>query len=172
MRGGFKRSLGAPPGLTRFFRRTTLARRLGGSVMIGDFVTLDERFGALVPERGSIQMLHNQGTFTEGPVWFGDLQMLFWSDIMSNRMLRWTPDGQGGVFRGDSRHANGNTRDREGRLVTCEHSRRRVTRTEADGRITVIADAHQGRKLNSPNDVVGKDRPLDLVHRPRVRLTA
>ena len=59
-----------------------------------------------------------QGVFTEGPVWFADLQCLLWSDIPTNRMMRWTPDGQVGVFRDDSRHANGNTRDREGRLVT------------------------------------------------------
>jgi gluconolactonase len=124
--------------------------------VIGDLVALDERFRVLVPELASIRMLHDQGTFTEGPVWFADLQLLLWSDIPNNRLLRWTPDGQGGVFRENSRHANGNTRDCEGRLVTCEHSGRRVTRTEADGRITVIADAYAGRKLNSPNDVVVK----------------
>src|SRR5687768_15231487 len=118
-------------GLTPSFRRTTLARKLGGMVMIGNFVALDERFKALVPERGSLQMLY-QGTFTEGPVWFVDLKMLLGSDIMSNRMLRWAPGGRGEVFRGDSRHANGNTRDGAGRVVTCEHSGRRVTRTEAD----------------------------------------
>ncbi len=84
---------------------------------------------------------------------------LIWSDIPNNRMLRWVPDGLRGsvsVFRTDSNYSNGNTRDREGRLVTCEHGGRRVTRTEADGTITVIADSYKGKRLNSPNDVVVK----------------
>ena len=74
-------------------------------------------------------------------------------------MLRWVPDGLAGsvsVFRTDSNYSNGNTRDREGRLVTCEHGARRVTRTEHDGSITVIADSYKGKRLNSPNDVVVK----------------
>ena len=71
-------------------------------------------------------------------------------------MLRWVPDGGVSVFRADSNYSNGNTRDREGRLVTCEHGGRRVTRTESDGSITVIADSYKGKRLNSPNDVVVK----------------
>jgi gluconolactonase len=71
-------------------------------------------------------------------------------------MLRWTPDGSVSVFRADSNYSNGNTRDREGRLITCEHGARRVTRTEVDGTITVIADSYKGKRLNSPNDVVVK----------------
>jgi gluconolactonase len=124
--------------------------------MIGDFVAFDPRFRALAPERGHVRTLHNMGSFTEGPVWFGDLQCLIWSDIMANRLMRWTADGATAMFRADSRHANGNTRDRQGRLVTCEHSGRRVTRTEHDGTITVIADRFEGKPLNSPNDVVVK----------------
>ena len=124
--------------------------------MIGDFVAFDPRFRALTPDRGHVRVLHNMGSFTEGPVWFGDLQCFVWSDIMANRLMRWTPDGVTSMFRDGSRHANGNTRDREGRLVTCEHSGRRVTRTEHDGTITVIADSFEGRALNSPNDVVVK----------------
>ena len=84
---------------------------------------------------------------------------LIWSDIPNNRMLRWVPDGLRGsvsVFRTNSNYSNGNTRDREGRLVTCEHGGRRVTRTEHDGSITVIADSYKGKRLNSPNDVVVK----------------
>ena len=89
-------------------------------------------------------------------MWFGDGGFLVWSDIPNNRMLRWVPDLGVTVFRANANYANGNTRDREGRLVTCEHGGRRVTRTEWDGAVTVIADSHDGRKLNSPNDVVVK----------------
>ena len=87
-------------------------------------------------------------------MWFGDLNCLLWSDIPSNRIMRLSPDGQTSVFRADSGYANGNTCDREGRLVTCEHRTRRVTRTEIDGAITVLADSFEGKPLNSPNDVV------------------
>lgn len=99
-------------------------------------------------------MLHEGGTFTEGPVWRADAGCLLWSDIPNDRILQWTPDGRVSVFRNGSGNANGNTLDREGRLVTCEHRGRRVTRTEADGSITVVADRFAGRQLNSPNDVV------------------
>jgi gluconolactonase len=92
----------------------------------------------------------------EGPVWFGDGRFLLWSDIPNDRIMRWDEEtGAVSVFRQPSNHANGNTRDRQGRLVTCEHGRR-VTRTEYDGSITVIADAYEGKPLNSPNDVVCK----------------
>jgi len=93
----------------------------------------------------------------EGPVWFGDGHYLVWSDIPNNRMMRWDEEsGAISVFRKPSNNANGNTRDREGRLVTCEHLTRRVTRTEYDGAITVICDSFDGKRLNSPNDVVVK----------------
>jgi gluconolactonase len=116
----------------------------------------DPRFGALVPAGASVITLFEAGTFCEGPVWFGDLRCLLWSDIPNDRLMRLTPDGHVDVFRSHSNFANGNTRDREGRLVTCEHGMRRVTRTETDGRITVIADSYEGKPLNSPNDVVVK----------------
>jgi gluconolactonase len=88
-------------------------------------------------------------------VWFGDQRAVFWSDIPNNRILRWDEaTGQTSTFRQPSNNANGNTRDRQGRLITCEHDARRVTRTEYDGSITVLADSYQGKKLNSPNDVV------------------
>ena len=91
----------------------------------------------------------------EGPVWFGDGRYLVWSDIPNNRMMRWDEEtGVTSVFRRPSNHANGNTRDRQGRLISCEHSTRRVTRTEYDGSITVLADRFDGKPLNSPNDVV------------------
>ncbi|HTP96434.1 MAG TPA: SMP-30/gluconolactonase/LRE family protein [Burkholderiales bacterium] len=93
----------------------------------------------------------------EGPVWFGDGRYLLWSDIPNNRIMRWDEEtGRVSVFRKPSNNANGNTRDRQGRLLTCEHDTRRITRTEYDGSITVIADRFDGKPLNSPNDIVCK----------------
>ncbi len=116
----------------------------------------DKRFTYLINGTAEIERLYANCRWAEGPVWFGDRNELLWSDIPNSRMLRWTWDGQVSVFRADSNYSNGNTRDREGRLVTCEHGGRRVTRTEADGSITVIADRYNGKRLNSPNDVVVK----------------
>jgi gluconolactonase len=90
-------------------------------------------------------------------VWFGDGRYLLWSDIPNNRIMKWEEEtGTASIFRRPSNFANGNTRDRQGRLVTCEHGGRRVTRTEYDGTISVVADAFEGKPLNSPNDVVVK----------------
>jgi gluconolactonase len=95
--------------------------------------------------------------WSEGPVWVGDGRYLLWSDIPNNRMLKWEEEtGAVSVYRGPSGYANGNTRDRQGRLITCEHGGRRVVRTEYDGSLTVIADHFEGKRLNSPNDVVVK----------------
>ena len=95
--------------------------------------------------------------WAEGPVWFGDGRYLLWSDIPNNRLMKWEEEtGAVSVFRKPANNSNGNTRDRQGRLLTCEHDARRVTRTEYDGSITVIADSFEGKKLNSPNDVVCK----------------
>lgn len=95
--------------------------------------------------------------WAEGPVWFGDGRYLLWSDIPNNRILKWEEEtGAVSVFRAPSGHANGNTRDRQGRLITCEHGGRRVTRTEYDGSLTVLIDRFEGKRLNSPNDVVVK----------------
>jgi gluconolactonase len=95
--------------------------------------------------------------WAEGPVWLGDTRTLVWSDIPNNRMLRWDEEtGAVSVFRKPSDHANGHTRDRQGRIVSCEHGGRRVTRTEYDGTLTVIADSYKGKRLNSPNDIVVK----------------
>jgi gluconolactonase len=105
----------------------------------------------------SVEKLASGCRWSEGPVWFGDGRFLLWSDIPNNRILKWEEEtGAVTVFRRPSNNANGNTRDRQGRLVTCEHDSRRVTRTEYDGTITVLADNYHGRKLNSPNDVVVK----------------
>jgi gluconolactonase len=116
----------------------------------------DRRFTFLTVGTAEIELLYDKCRWAEGPVWFRDGNFLVWSDIPNNRMLRWILGGGVSVFRADSNYSNGNTRDREGRLVTCEHGARRVTRTEYDGSITVIADRHKGRPLNSPNDVVVK----------------
>jgi gluconolactonase len=95
--------------------------------------------------------------WAEGPVWFGDGRYLLWSDIPNSRIMRWDEQtGVTAVFRQPSSMANGNSRDPQGRLVTCEHETRRITRTEYDGSITVLADSYQGKRLNSPNDIVVK----------------
>jgi gluconolactonase len=117
---------------------------------------IDKRFIFLVNGTCEVELLFDKCRWAEGPVWFADGNHLVWSDIPNNRMLRWTWDGHVSVFRADSNYSNGNTRDREGRLLSCEHGARRVSRTEADGSITVIADKHKGKRLNSPNDVVVK----------------
>jgi gluconolactonase len=118
---------------------------------------LDKSFAKLQVPLAGVERLASGTRWGEGPVWFGDARCLLWSDIPNNRILRWDEETGGTtVFRRPTDHANGNTRDRQGRLVTCEHSGRRVTRTEYDGAITVICDNFDGKKLNSPNDVVVK----------------
>lgn len=104
-----------------------------------------------------IERLATGMRWAEGPVWFGDARSLLWSDIPNDRIMRWDEEtGAVSVFRKPSHNANGNARDRQGRLVTCEHDSRRVTRTEYDGSITVVCDRFDGKRLNSPNDVVVK----------------
>ncbi len=114
---------------------------------------LDKRF----PKQGNagIDRIATGFRWAEGPVYFRDGGYLLWSDIPNDRMMRWLEDdGHVSVFRAHSNYSNGNTRDREGRLLTCEHDARRVTRTELDGRITVVMDSFNGKKLNAPNDIV------------------
>jgi gluconolactonase len=120
--------------------------------------TLDPRFDRVKPPfSAAVERLATGFRWAEGPVWFADHRCLLWSDIPNNRIMRWDEEGgSAGVFRKPSNFANGNTRDRQGRLVTCEHGGRRVTRTEYDGTITVILDRFDGKPLNSPNDVVVK----------------
>jgi gluconolactonase len=102
-----------------------------------------------------VQRLWTGGQWLEGPVWFGDGRYLLFSDIPGNRMLRWAEEtGQVTEYRIPADNANGNTRDRTGRLVTCEHLTRRVTRTEHDGSLTVLVDRYDGKRLNAPNDIV------------------
>ncbi len=119
----------------------------------------DERFTALRLLSGTVEQLATGFYWAEGPQWFGDARHLLFSDIPNNRILRWD-DASGAIseFRKPSHHANGLARDRQGRLLACEHGARRVTRTEYDGSITVLADRYpnnpQGKRLNSPNDIV------------------
>ena len=115
---------------------------------------IDPRFRGLVVGSAALEELYRGCRWAEGPVWFNDAQQLIWSDIPNQRMLRWAEGGSVSVFRQPSNFTNGNTRDRQGRLVSCEHGTRRVTRTEVDGSITVLADSFGGKRLNSPNDVV------------------
>ncbi|MDX6752645.1 SMP-30/gluconolactonase/LRE family protein [Geminicoccaceae bacterium 1502E] len=128
---------------------------------IGEYEIHDKRFRRLVNRNQRLVKLFEGCAWAEGPVFFKDGNFLLWSDIPNDRMLRWVPDvsglsGQVSVYRQPAGYSNGNTRDREGRLVTCEHGNRRVSRTEHDGRITVLADRYEGKRLNSPNDVVVK----------------
>jgi gluconolactonase len=118
------------------------------------FEVLDPRFRIAAQPNAWVERLWTGARWAEGPAWFADMQWLVFSDTPNDRILQWI-DGLGcRVFRGPSNFANGNTRDREGRLLTCEHGTRRVTRTELDGSITVIADRYQGKRFNSPNDVI------------------
>ncbi len=118
---------------------------------------LDPRFLKYRVMNASIERLATGFRWCEGPVWMGDTRQLIWSDIPNDRLMRWDDaSGAVSVLRQPSQQANGNTRDRQGRLITCEHLGRRVTRTEYDGSLTVIADRYQGKRLNSPNDVVVK----------------
>ena len=106
-------------------------------------------------ETGDPERLATGFQFTEGPVWHSDGYLLF-SDIPANRIHRWTPAGQVDVWREPSGNSNGLTLDRENSLVACEHGNRRVSRTEADGAVVALADKYQGKRLNSPNDLVVK----------------
>lgn len=119
------------------------------------FEILDPRFAPLVNLHSRVEKLFTGCLWAEGPAWFAAGRYLIWSDIPNDRMLRFDEtDGHVSIFRQPSGNSNGNTVDRQGRLVTCEHGGRRVTRTDYDGKVTVIADAWRGKRLNSPNDVV------------------
>ena len=125
--------------------------------MVGnDFEYYDHRFRALTVPIARIETLYDNCRWAEGPCWFSDHGYLLWSDIPNNRILRWTPELGVSVFRANADFTNGHTRDREGRLVSCEHGGRRVSRTEPDGTITAIATHYKKKRLNSPNDVVAK----------------
>lgn len=118
---------------------------------------IDPVFNQCLIGHARVERLWTGARWSEGPAWFAAGRYLVWSDIPNNRMLRFDEaDGNVSVFRQPSNNTNGHTVDCEGRLISCEHLARRVTRTEHDGSITVIADAYDGKRLNSPNDVVVK----------------
>lgn len=118
---------------------------------------LDESFAKYRLSLAKVERIATGMRWAEGPVWFGDGRFLLWSDIPNNRIMKWEEEtGAVSVFRKPSNHSNGNTRDRQGRLLTCEHLSRRVVRTEIDGSITTIASHFDGKRLNSPNDIVCK----------------
>jgi len=118
---------------------------------------IDQSFARYRLNLAAVERIAHGFRWSEGPAWIGDGRYLLWSDIPNNRIMKWEEEtGAVSIFRRPSNFANGNTRDRQGRLVTCEHGGRRVTRTEYDGTISVIADSFEGKPLNSPNDVVVK----------------
>lgn len=115
---------------------------------------IDPRFAKYRVINAAVERLYTGTRWAEGPVWFADGRYLLWSDIPNNRILRWLEDtGEVSVFRNPSNYSNGNYRDRQGRLLTCEQDTRRVTRTEYDGTITVLMDRFQEKQLNAPNDL-------------------
>jgi gluconolactonase len=119
------------------------------------FEILDERFKSCIKPAAQLDHLYQGCRWAEGPAYFPAGRYLVWSDIPNDLILRWDePTATVGAFRAPAGYANGNAVDREGRLVTCEHGGRRVTRTEHDGSITVLADRIEGKRFNSPNDVV------------------
>src|SRR5207253_2809794 len=116
---------------------------------------LDPSFAKYRIAQAGVERLATGMRWCEGPVYFGDARCLLWSDIPNNRIMRWDETtGRTSVYRSPSNYSNGNSRDRQGRLITCEHDTRRVTRTEYDGAITVLIDRFQNKKLNAPNDLV------------------
>ena len=116
---------------------------------------IEESFRKYVIFNAGMERIFTGCRWAEGPVWFGDGGYLLFSDIPNNRILRWSEDTNNvSEYRIPSNNSNGNARDTQGRLITCEHLTRRVTRTEHDGTISVIADSFRNFKLNAPNDVV------------------
>jgi gluconolactonase len=128
-----------------------------GQVEGSEIIAVDPRFKLCFAGHVRVERLWTGARWSEGPAWFAAGRYLIWSDIPNNRMMRLTdPGDQVSVFRERSNNSNGNTVDNQGRLVTCEHLTRRVTRTEWDGSITVLAEKWRGKRLNSPNDAVVK----------------
>jgi len=128
-----------------------------GEVEGTGFEVIDKSFNECLIGHARVERLWTGARWSEGPAWFAAGRYLLWSDIPNNRILRWDEtDGSVSEFRKPSNNSNGNTVDLQGRLVSCEHLSRSVTRTEHDGSISVLADQYQGKPLNSPNDVVVK----------------
>ena len=122
----------------------------------GSLEAKSSKFNRLFPPRVRLKKIATGFQFTEGPIWFSETQSLLFSDIPANRVLQLSANGKVRIFRQPSGNSNGLTRDHKGRLIACEHSNRRITRTENDGSLTVLTDSFQRKRLNSPNDVVVK----------------
>ncbi len=121
------------------------------------FETYDDRFAAMLPEGAQLEHHWTGAEWSEGPVYFSDGDYVIWSDIPNDRMLKFSKStGDTEVFREPANYTNGHYRDRQGRLVSCEHGRRCISRTEHDGTINVLVDRYEGKRLNSPNDLVVK----------------
>jgi gluconolactonase len=123
---------------------------------VDGFEIIDSRFKGYVLDNAPLEALATGFRWIEGPVWFGDAQCLLFQDIPNDRTLRWTEGVGVSVYRAPSHYANGQARDRQGRLIACSHQERCLFRTELDGTVTRLVDRHAGRRLNSPNDVVVK----------------
>jgi gluconolactonase len=121
-----------------------------------EFLSLDRRFEALLLPESKLRRLWTGALWSEGPVYFEEDESVIWSDIPNNRLLRWSPTEETRVWRSPANFENGHYRDRAGRLVSCEHGRRCVSRTERDGSVTILIDRYKGKRLNSPNDLVVK----------------
>ena len=120
------------------------------------FEIVDARFSKYILKNAPVEELATGFRWLEGLVWMGDWECLLFQDLPRNRTLRWIEDGGISIFRSPSNYANGQTRDREGRLISCSHRGRCVYRTEYDGTVTTLVNQHAGKQLNSPNDVVVK----------------
>jgi len=145
-------------GRNHYLRRHIGAQQAGRTGMPAkDYEVIDERFSRLFIDNAHVDRLWTGCRWAEGPAWFAAGRYVVWSDIPNNRMLRYDEtDGSVSVFRTHCGNSNGNTVDRQGRLVTCEHSGRRISRTEHDGRVVTIVDRYKGKRFNSPNDAVVK----------------
>lgn len=132
-----------------------LRRRIKGrQLAVGRLEAKSTAFKHLFPGDATVERIATGFQFTEGPVWLAEEKSLLFSDIPANQILKLTPNRQIVTFRQPSGNSNGLTRDKEGRLIACEHGNRRITQTERDGSVTILADKFQGKRLNSPNDVV------------------
>jgi gluconolactonase len=133
-----------------------LKRKIASRMRAGTLDSQSSQFYDLISRTAKIKQVATGFQFTEGPVWLVEEKVLLFSDIPASKILKLTPDNRVTVFRQPSSNSNGLTCDKQGRLVACEHGSRRVTRTELDGSITVLADKYCDSRLNSPNDVVVK----------------
>jgi len=124
--------------------------------MAAKFDIIDPAFRKLIKPDADLKKLATGFVWAEGPCWFAEGRYVVWSDIPNDRMMKWSAREGATVFRQPCGYTNGHTRDRQGRLVSCEHGNRRVSRTEPDGKVVTVVDNYKGKKLNSPNDVVVK----------------